>query len=158
MKRVVNRLRVEMALVFAWAAVLAVLFETGVLSVGYYAGDGLAEYIMNLTSVLMVIVFVPFSLKLMSFRWVKAQFGRGDEAVVCRAYRRWSEVRMALLAVTMWSNVSFYYLTLDNTGLMCALIAVVCFCFCIPSVDKLVYETGLGLPDMPQGKDNQGRE
>lgn len=147
-----------MALAFAWAAALAVLFETGVWPAGYYAGDGMAEYVMNLTSVLTVIAFVPFSLKLMSFKWVKARFGQGDEAAACRAYRRWSEVRMALLAVTLWSNVSFYYLTQDNTGLMCALIAVVCFCFCIPSADKLMYETGLKSPDAQHGTDKQGRE
>ncbi len=158
MKRIVNILRAEMAFVFVWAAVLVTLFETGVWSAGYYAGDDMAEYVMNLTSVLTVIVFVPFALKLMNFRWVKSMFGQEDETATCRSYRRWSEVRLALLAVTLWSNISFYYLTLHNTGLMCALIAMVCFCFCVPSVDRLVYETGIKLPDTKCRTDKQGKE
>lgn len=147
MEQTIRRLRVEIGFVFLWAAVLVGLFEWDVLDAGYYSGDGRAEYFMNLVGILMIFIFVPFSLKLMSFNRVKASFNVGDANKVCRAYCRWSEIRMALLAVTMWSNICFYYLTQDNTGFLCALIVLLGLCFCFPSADKLTYETGLKIQD-----------
>jgi hypothetical protein len=60
-------------------------------------------------------------------------------------YKRWSEVRMAMLAVTGWTNIVFYYLTLDSTGSICALITALALCFCWPSREKFENETGLEL-------------
>lgn len=142
MKHVVNILRVELGGILLWAVLLVVFFETDLLATGYYAGDGGAEYVINLAAILMLIIFLPFSLKLLSFRRIKAMFKNEDEATVCRIYRHWSEVRLALLAVMLWSDICFYYLTLNDTGFMCALIAVLGLCFCFPSEGKLIYETG----------------
>lgn len=158
MKHVVNILRVELGCTILWAAILAALFETGLLEAGYYAGNGMAEYLIDLAAVVMMIVFVPFSLKLLSFRRIKAMFVDCDEAAACRIYRHWSEVRMALLAVMLWSDICFYYLTMDNTGLMCALVAVLGLCFCVPSVDKLIYETGWKAQDGGNVTDKKGKE
>lgn len=143
MKHVVNILRIEFCLAFLWAAVIVLLFEADGLEAGDYVEDGMATYCINLAGILMMLVSLPFALKLMTFRRVKSRFETGDEAVTLRAYRRWSEVRIALLSATMWCNICFYYLTQTNTGCMCALIAVLGLCFCFPSVDKLVYETGM---------------
>mgnify|MGYP000069627356 FL=1 len=93
----------------------------------------------------MVIVLVPMALKMMSFRVVKSSYSVGSPQRSGLKYKRWSEVRMAMLAVTGWTNIVFYYLTLDSTGSICALIAALALCFCWPSREKFENETGLEL-------------
>ncbi len=93
----------------------------------------------------MVIVLVPMALKMMSFRVVKSSYSVDFPQRSGLKYKRWSEVRMAMLAVTGWTNIVFYYLTLDSTGSICALITALALCFCWPSREKFENETGLEL-------------
>ncbi|MCD8317791.1 MAG: hypothetical protein LUC45_02545 [Paraprevotella sp.] len=139
-------LRLEFSFVFLWAAVLLVLFESGIWPSGELADDAAVCYNLSVVGIFMVIILIPMSLKLMSLRTVKASFAAEDSAIVERNYRRWCEIRMAILAVTGWTNLVFYYLTLDSTGGFCALITALALCFCWPSQDKFVYET-LSLSD-----------
>ena len=97
-------------------------------------GNELADYYINLTGIIMVIVLVPMALKMMSFRVVKSSYSVDFPQRSGLKYKRWSEVRMAMLAVTGWTNIVFYYLTLDSTGSICALITALALCFCWPVI------------------------
>ncbi len=144
MENVIKKLRIEFYLVFVGAFVLAGLFELDVWTPGWAAvGNERADYYVNLTGIIMVIVLVPAALKVMSFRTVKSSFSTNFPEQSALRYKRWSEVRMAMLAVTGWANIVFYYLTLDSTGAICALITALALCFCRPSREKFAEETGL---------------
>lgn len=156
MEKLIRRLRTEFCLAFVWAGVLAALFEWDVCPTGWAAGNGLAEYYANLAGIAMVVILVPMSLKLMAFRWVKASFSQGSLQQAAARYKRWSEVRLAMLAVAGWANIVAYYLTLDSTGGICAAIVAIASCFCWPSCDKLAYETGREFPQVGLENGNKG--
>lgn len=134
-------MQLEWAGIYMWAFILIALFEFEVFPVGEVAGNAVAEYYLSLAGIAMIIIMVPMSLKLMSFRMVKASFAKNGMSV-CSGYRRWSEIRMAMLAVAGWSNLVFYYLTLNPTASVCALIVALALLFCWPSGDKFEGETG----------------
>ena len=70
MENVIKKLRLEFCLIFIWAAVLIGLFEWDVWTAGWAVGNELADYYINLTGIIMVIVLVPMALKVMSFRLI----------------------------------------------------------------------------------------
>ena len=74
MENVIKKLRLEFCLIFIWAAVLIGLFEWDVWTDGWAVGNELADYYINLTGIIMVIVLVPMALKMMSFRVVKSSY------------------------------------------------------------------------------------
>lgn len=142
MKKMIRILQLEWVAIYVWAFILVALFELEVFPVGEMAGNAVAEYYLSLAGIAMMVVLVPMSLKLMTFRMVKASFAK-DEVSARSGYKRWSEVRMAMLAVAGWSNLGFYYLTLNSTSSFCALIVALALLFCRPSRDKFEGETGL---------------
>lgn len=141
-EKIVKTLRIEMAAVLLWAILLIALFETEVLPSGWAVGQAAAEYYMSMTGVMMLLILVPVALKLFSFRFVRRVFSGTDVVMLPRRYRFWSEIRLAMLAVTGWINLTFYYLTLDTSCAFCALVALLALCFCWPSAEKLEHETG----------------
>lgn len=141
MKRQIRRLQIEFAFIFVWALVLVVLFECDWLPKGIFAGDVRAEYYMNVAGVVLLIVMVPLALKLLSLRSVRAALAQAGGNALPHRYRLWSEVRLAMLAVTGWYNLTFYYLTMNTSGSFCAAVAALALCFCWPDEYKAQIET-----------------
>ena len=59
------------------------------------------------------------------------------------SYRRWSEIRLGLLVVPILTNLSFYYLTLNTTGLFCAAMSLIASLFCVPTRKRIWNELDL---------------
>ncbi len=146
MEKVIRKLRLEFCLVFAGAAVLAGLFESGVWPAGWAAGNAAACYYLDLAGIAAVVTLVPAALKVMSLRTVRRSFAEGSAGCSDKergkGYGRWSAARLAMLAAAGWTNIAAYYLTLDTTGSFCALIAALALCFCWPSRGKFLHEAG----------------
>ena len=142
--QMVRVLQVEYAVLWILALGVVLCNELGLFVEGHFAGDGLMEYILQTVGILLVIGLIPFSLRLFSLSLVKRiQQLPLEEAM--KSYRRWSEIRLALLAVPVLINLSFYYLTLNTTGLFCAVMALLASLFCVPSRKRLMTE--LQLPE-----------
>lgn len=127
-----------------WACpiLLVVLYETGALSEGIYAGDAQMEYIMQSVSILLTIGLIPFTLRLFSLNLVK-RIKELPLPEALKSYRIWSDIRYCLLFVPAMLSLSFYYLTLNTTGLYCAAIALIASFFCIPSYNRIANELDL---------------
>ena len=148
--QLVRVLQIEYAILWMLALGVVLCYETGLFMEGRFAGDALMEYILQTVGILLVIGLIPFSLRLFSLSLVKRiQTLPLTEAM--KSYRRWSEIRLALLAVPVLINLSFYYLTLNTTGLFCALMALLASLFCVPSYRRLAGE--LQLPEMEETQD-----
>ena len=80
-------------------------------------------------------------------RLVGQPYGPDNRALIeaLKSYRRWSEIRLFLLAVPAIMGISFYYLTLNTTGIFCAAMALIASLFCVPSESRLLNE--LDLPE-----------
>ena len=120
------------------------LYETGVLTKGIHAGNAQMEYILQSVGILLTIGLIPFALRIFNLNLVK----RIKEYPLERAlasYKLWSDVRLFLLAVPAILNFSFYYLTLNTTGLFCGAMAILASLFCVPSESRIKNE--LDLPE-----------
>lgn len=127
-----------------WALPIAlcVMYETGIFTEGLYAADARMEYILQSTYILLTVCLIPFSLRLFTLNLVK-RIKDLPLMEALKSYRRWSEVRLCLLAVPATIGVSFYYQTLNNTGLFCTAMALIASLFCVPSESRLLNELDL---------------
>ena len=148
MKEQINHLLkgLKVAYIGLWALpiVLCALYETGVFTEGIYAGDANIEYVLQSVCILLTICFIPFSLRLFNLNLVK-RIKELPLQEALKSYRRWSEIRLLLLYVPVLLNTSFYYLTLNTTGMFCAAMTLIASLFCVPGYNRLLQE--LDLPE-----------
>lgn len=146
--RLLRRLQAEYVLVWLLPALLVVLYETGVLTEGTFAGDARMDYIFQTVGILLTIGLIPLSLRLFSLSLVR-YVRQLSLPLALRSYRRWSEVRAGLLLVAALVNLSFYYLTLNTAAVWCALMALIASLFCVPTRKKLMDELDLVKEETP---------
>ena len=122
----------------------ALLHETGILPKGVLEGDAQMDYILQSIGILLTIGLTPFALRIFNLNLVK-RIKELPLQQALKSYRIWSDVRLALLLVPAIINLQFYYLTLNNTGLYCAAMALIASLFCVPSESRIKNE--LDLPE-----------
>lgn len=123
---------------------LCVLYETGILTDGIFCGDARMEYMLQTVCILLTICLIPLSLRLFNLNLVKHIKELPLEEAL-KSYRCWSEIRLLLLCVPVLLNTSFYYLTLNTTGVFCASMVLIASFFCLPTESRIINE--LDLPD-----------
>ncbi len=124
------------------------LYESGICTKGIHMGDVQMEYILQSVSILLTIGLIPFALRMFSLNLVKRIKELPlQEALV--SYKRWSDIRLSLLFVPAVLGFSFYYLTMNTTGLFCGAMAMLASLFCIPSENRIKNE--LDLPEEING-------
>lgn len=141
-RQLLGCLQLEYALVWALPLLLVLLYETGAMAEGAYADDARMDYVLQTVGILLAVGLIPLSLRLFSLSLVKhvKQLSLPD---ALKSYRRWSEVRTGLLLVPVLVNLSFYYLTLNTTGVLCAMMALIASLFCIPTRRRMLDELDL---------------
>ena len=143
-KKLLLTLKGEYVVFWSIAAWFILFYESGICEKGIYAGNVQMEYILQSVGILLTIGLIPFALRIFNLNLVK----RIKEYPLERAlasYKLWSEVRLCLLAVPAILNFSFYYLTLNTTGLFCGVMAMLASLFCVPSESRIKNE--LDLPE-----------
>lgn len=127
-----------------WVIVIGLIagYESGILEEGVLIGDDSAMYVAQLTGVLLAICLIPMSLRIFNLSLTKYIKTLNIENAL-KSYRRWSEVRIILLLVVAVFNISLYYWTMDNTGLLCGGMAVLASMFCIPGRKRILSELDL---------------
>lgn len=141
-ERLLKCLQVEYAMVWVLPLLLAVLYETGVMDEGTFAGDARMDYVLQVIGILLTVGLIPLSLRLFGLSLAKCVRALSlPDALV--SYRRWSEVRLGLLLVPVLMNLSFYYSTLNTTGMLCAAMSLVASLFCVPTRKRVLGELDL---------------
>ena len=141
-KQLLKRLKIEFVAVWCLVLLLVVCYEVGLFTEGIFVGDVRMDYILTTIGILLTIVMIPLSLRLFNLNLVK-RISKLSTFEALKSYRRWSEVRLALLLVAALLNMSIYYLTLNTTGLFCSLMALLATLFCIPTKERLLKELDL---------------
>ena len=137
-KQTLNLLRAVYCVILLQAALLVIIFETGLLPVGTQAYDSQVNYMVEMTGLILTIVCIPLALKMMHFSRIKELLHQQP-----RKYQLLSITRLALLGVPLLFDVLAYYLLgFDATLGYLALMIVVAFLFIWPSKDKMEYECG----------------
>lgn len=142
LKRLIRILKAEYALMWVLTALLAALYECDILPQGLFAGDAQMEYIMQVTSILLTICLIPLSLRLFNLSLTR-HIAALPLKNALKSYRRWSEIRIALLTVASLASLSAYYWTMDTTGLLCTGMTVIASLFCVPGKERLLSELNL---------------
>lgn len=142
LKRLIRILKAEYALMWVLTVLLAALYECDILPQGLFAGDAQMEYIMQVTSILLTICLIPLSLRLFNLSLTR-HIAALPLKNALKSYRRWSEIRIALLTVASLASLSAYYWTMDTTGLLCTGMTVIASLFCVPSKERLLSELNL---------------
>ena len=137
-RQLLRYLQIEYVAVWVLPLLLVALYETGVMTEGAYAGDVRMDYVLQTVGIY--------------WRWadsfiapaVQPFLGEECEAAFIagslESYRRWSEIRTGMLVVPVLVNLSFYYLTLNNTGVLCAMMALIASLFCVPTRKRMLDE------------------
>lgn len=142
LKRQIRILKAEYALMWVLTVLLAALYECDILPQGLFAGDAQMEYIMQVTSILLTICLIPLSLRLFNLSLTR-HIAALPLKNALKSYRRWSEIRIALLTVASLASLSAYYWTMDTTGLLCTGMTVIASLFCVPGKERLLSELNL---------------
>lgn len=143
-KRILKQQTGGFIAIWAFPIFYAFLFETGILTEGAYAGHAQAEYIFQSAGILLTVGLIPFALRIFNLNLVK-RIRQLPLQQALKSYRIWSDVRLSLLFVPVMINLTFYYLTLNTTGLFCACMALIASLFCVPSESRIKNE--LDLPE-----------
>lgn len=141
-KQLLQFLQIEYLLVWILPLLLVILYETGFMTEGVYAGDVRMDYILQTVGILLAVGLIPLSLRLFSLSLVK-NVKQLSLPEALKSYRRWSEIRIGMLLVPVLVNLSFYYLTMNNTGVLCAMMALIASLFCIPTRKRMLDELDL---------------
>lgn len=142
LKRLIRILKAEYALMWVLTVLLAALYECDILPQGLFAGDAQMEYIMQVGSILLTICLIPLSLRLFNLSLTR-HIAALPLKNALKSYRRWSEIRIALLTVASLASLSAYYWTMDTTGLLCTGMTVIASLFCVPGKERLLSELNL---------------
>lgn len=131
-----------------WAVVVAevALYESDFLPQGTLTANAQADYFMQVAGILLAVVLIPLSLRLFNLsltRYVR----RLSLPAALVSYRRWNEVRLALLLAPAVFNLAAYYATLNTTGLLCTGMVMVASLFCVPGRSRLLSELDLTTPE-----------
>lgn len=141
-KRLLRLLQTEFVMLWVLTALLVVFYECDVLPQGVFVDDAQAGYVMQTVGILLTVSMIPLSLCMFNLsvvRYVK-QLSLPDALV---SYRRWSEVRLAMLLAPSLFDMSVYYTTLDTTGLLCAGMVLLSSFFCMPGRRRLLKDLDL---------------
>lgn len=141
-RQLLQGLQIEYAGVWVLPLLLVTLYETGIMAEGVYAGDARMDYILQSVGILLTVGLIPLSLRLFSLSLAK-HVKQLSLPQALKSYRRWSEVRIGMLLVPVLVNLSFYYLTLNNTGILCAMMALIASLFCVPTRRRMLDELDL---------------
>jgi hypothetical protein len=142
LKQIVRNLKLQYGLFWLLPVLFVIAYETDVLSEGLYAHDPQMMYIWETAGILTTIVCVPLSLKLFSVV-LRKKIDKSHLSEALSNYVFWSGVRLGILETSALLNVFVYYLTLNNVGAFCALIALTASAFCLPGEKRLCEELNI---------------
>lgn len=112
----------------AVAAIVAVLFEAGMLPDGLLAGtDANLEFVLTSLLELLTVCAIPLMLRLFKFEAVRRKIANRAN------YLAWAMVRMGVLLLLLLANTLLYYLFMNVAFGYMALILVLCLFFVLPS-------------------------
>lgn len=128
-------------MIFFWAFILfglfiVVAFESSPEIQGVLSSEGPSLFYCTFVMELVTVCIIPLSLRLFKFRKIADDLKQRGEA----ALNHWGQVRLCLLALPMWVNVLFYYLSMNTTFGYMAIILLLCMPFVYPSMSRCLSE------------------
>lgn len=135
-KQIVKLLTAGFILFWLSGLLIVVLGETDVLPVGYYADDVKMAYALDSIAIIITAACIPMALKLFNII-LKRMVDKMGFLKALQSYILLSMVRLLLLFIPVLFGFMVYYMTLNKSGMFCALIGLTASLFCVPSEERL---------------------
>lgn len=147
-------LQIEYLVFWIIVVLTATLYELEVLPQAILANDVQTSYMLEVMGILLTVCLIPFSLRLFNLSLVRYVRQLVLEKALA-SYRKWNEVRLALLLVTAIVNLSIYYWTLDTTGLFCTIMVMLASFFCVPGMNRIKNELDLDSEEVNETEEKE---
>jgi len=122
----------------ALALAVVLLFESGTLEFGYYAGSSQeAEFLLTTMMELLTLAAIPLALRLFKFKMVRNELLQRQAA----GLMKWGVLRLLMLLVPLLVNTLLYYMYANVAFGYMAIILVIVLPFVYPSMDRCIAET-----------------
>lgn len=135
-KAVQRLLMVQLLFYVLSSAILVCGYEAEVFLPGALADDSAFQYVVLMIMELLTICTIPLSLKLFSFRMVKARLEKDG----LKALKRFGTLRMSMLGMPLLLNTFFYYQFMAVAFAYMAIIGLLCVTFVYPSMGRCMNE------------------
>lgn len=116
----------------AFAFIVLLVFETGLLEQGTAVGDSRKEFVITVVMELMTLVQIWLALRLFKIRQIHQDLMSRKEM----ALRKWGVLRLVLLDIPLVANVLFYEIFMKPTFGYLAIIVLICQPFVYPSMAR----------------------
>ena len=115
-------------------AVLALMFEEGVLPTGFLPTDATMQYFFSLLCIAMTFGDVYVALRLFKIKKVADQLKSTETPEAFAAYRKWNTMRILLIFIpAMWNLIVYYGMNFNSSAMYCFLIVAIGALFCWPT-------------------------
>jgi SNF family Na+-dependent transporter len=130
-------LRIESCVSWLVVIIVFVLGLLGVIVNGSVQPNTQKEFVLNTIGILSTLLVLPLALKLFLLNTTRSlRRMNNDEAL--DFYHVWSLVRLVVVTSCIAFNVVVYFMTMNMTGLLCALIGVCITIYCLPTKQRIV--------------------
>jgi len=116
----------------AFAFIVLLVFETGLLEQGTAVGDSQKEFVITVVMELMTLAQIWLALRLFKIRQIHQDLMSRKET----ALRKWGVLRLVLLDIPLVANVLFYEIFMKPTFGYLAIIVLICQPFVYPSMAR----------------------
>lgn len=131
------------------ATLVAVLFETEVLSASLWSEQPTAEFICRCTMEVVTIGGIYLALRLFKFQRIHADLVARKEP----ALKKWGTLRLLLIELPGLINTILYYMFMQATYGYMAIIAVLCLPFVYPTLGRCMDE----VEELPATEENNNQ-
>ncbi len=137
-KSLVRVLWIELVVAWLLAVVALVLGQLDVIPNGIFVGEEYVtdEFALRMVCIMTTLVSVPLSFKLFSLNTTRG-LRRLDNDEALASYHLWSAIRLLMMVCPAVLNIVGYYLVIDTSYVLCAVIALASTGLCIPSDNKV---------------------
>lgn len=141
-KNIVLKLSVLFYSIWVNSVIIFLASELNWFPVGFFADDAVVDYLLQVIGIFITVLGVPGSLKL--FNWqLSRKINLQNPEKALEAYSKISILRMSVLEFVVIFNWIVYCFTLNNNGMLCAMIGLVATLFCVPSANRVLNDLKL---------------
>lgn len=141
-KNIVLKLSVLFYSIWVNSVIIFLASELNWFPVGFFADDAVVDYLLQVIGIFITVLGVPGSLKL--FNWqLSRKIDLQNPEKALETYSKISILRMCVLEFVVIFNWIVYCFTLNNNGMLCAMIGLVATLFCVPSANRVLNDLKL---------------
>ncbi len=129
-------LRIESCVAWGLLIIVVVIGKLGVIINGSVETGSDVEFKLNCACILSTLLILPLALQLFLLNTTKG-LRRMNKDEALDFYHMWSMIRLMLVSLCIAYNIIAYFMTLNTTGILCALMGLAVTVYCLPTHKRI---------------------